>query len=358
MARYRILLIISPVVLAVIVMALYNHQSVDGDSQPYQPVSVISEPEQTTSSLAVAQNISSRKIEPEVQLPAGDQLISIEARETPTETENITVSGWVGTELGEYKAFEKIILYSPSLRAHYSMFSNSSGEFMFTDLKPAWDYVLKVTPQGLFKRYIKSPIKLRYDQEVHNIVLESIPLGILTGRVVDPYDRPVGGIGLLVQTLETDFWSARVVTDANGNFSVAEFPKGKFQLSTRGQQLLRATGLKFDPDADLPFNLTIDLGPYNLKGRIYDESGQTFDGASIILIRVLRENDVMIQSTRQVDADASGEFRFAELGPGEHKLIISAWREDAFGKTIKKTVRQTVNVGVDAGELNIFFDTM
>ncbi|MCZ6883541.1 MAG: hypothetical protein O7F15_11150, partial [Gammaproteobacteria bacterium] len=69
------------------------------------------------------------------------------------------------------------------------------------------------------------------------------------------------------------------------------------------------------------------------------------------------ENDVRIRSTRQVSADASGEFRFTGLGPGDHELVVSAWRGDAAGETIKQTVRQTVNVGIDPGELNIFFNT-
>jgi hypothetical protein len=135
------------------------------------------------------------------------------------------------------------------------------------------------------------------------------------------------------------------------------FPKGRFQLAINGQQSLRATGLKFDPDAGEPFNLTIDLGPYHIRGRIYDGSGQTFDGAQVFLNWALKENGVRIRSTRQVSVDASGEFQFTGLGPGDHELVVSAWKSDAFGQTIKQTVRQTVNVGVDPGELNIFFHT-
>ncbi len=65
----------------------------------------------------------------------------------------------------------------------------------------------------MFIHYTKSPIKLMCDREVHNIVLETIPLGILTGRIVDPYDRPVTGIELFIQTAEIDFLSANVITD-------------------------------------------------------------------------------------------------------------------------------------------------
>ena len=235
------------------------------------------------------------------------------------------------------------------------MITSDYGEFVFTDLKPAWDYVLKVSAQGLFKRYTKSPIALRSDQEVHNIVLEAIPLGVLTGRIVDSYDQPVAGIELLMQTVETDFWSTNAITDANGNFSVVEFPKGRYLLTTLGQHTMRASGLRFDPDANEPVYLTIDLGPYNLRGRIYDESGQILDGAHVMLIWASQKNGVRIRSTRQVNADASGEFQFSGLGPGDHELVVSAWRVDTFGEKIKQTVRQRVNMGGESGELDIIF---
>jgi len=104
--------------------------------------------------------------------------------------------------------------------------------------------------------------------------------------------------------------------------------------------------------------LTIDVGPHHLSGRIYDESGHSIDGAHAFLNWTLQENGIRIRSTRQVSADAGGEFRFTGLGPGDHGLVVSAWRVDALGQTIKQTVRQTVNVGVDPGELIIFINTL
>jgi hypothetical protein len=122
----------------------------------------------------------------------------------------------------------------------------------------------------------------------------------------------------------------------------------------KGQQIFTATGLKFDPDTTVPVNLTIDLGPYTLDGRIYDESGQTFDGADVFLNWALHENGVRFRSTRKVSVDAGGGFQFTGLGPGDHELVATAWR----GSTFKQTINQTVNVGVDSGELIIVFNTL
>ncbi len=68
----------------------------------------------------------------------------------------------------------------------------------------------------------------------------------------------------------------------------------------------------------------------------------------------LNKNGVRFRLTRKASTNVSGEFRFTELGPGEHELAVIAWR----GNTFKQTVRQTVNVGVDSGKLIIFFNTL
>jgi hypothetical protein len=339
-----------------IVIALYSHQLVDLSPEHNQPISAVSGSERTEGNQASSNNIPDGNAKHEVQSPNESQSIPEESIYQSTAIEDISLSGWVGTEFGENMAGETVVLYSSFLRARYSIVTSISGEFIFTDLKPSWDYVLRVSPRGMFKRYIKSPIKLRYRQEVHNIVLEPIPLGILTGRIVDPYGRPVAGIELFIRAVEVDIWSANAKTDANGSFSVAEFPKGKFQLAINGQQLLRATGFKFDPDVAEPVKLTIDLGPYHLRGRIYDASGQTFDGAQVFLNWALQYNGVRIRSTRQVSANDRGEFRFTGLGPGDHELVVNAWKGDTAGQTIKQTLRQTINLGVDPGELDIFFN--
>jgi hypothetical protein len=354
MARYRKLLIASPIGLAAIVMALYSHQLVNWNPKHNQSVYVESGSEQAEKNQASNQNITLADDDHEVPTSIEDRSITEVSQDETTTSQNITVSGWVGTEFGENIAFEKVVLFSPSQKTYHSIVTGPSGEFKFTDLKPGWDYIFKVSPQGMFKHYTKSQIKLRSDQEVHNIVLESIPLGVLSGRIADPYDRPVTDLELLIQTVETDFWTTSAITDANGAFSVAGFPKGRFRLMARGQQTFTASRLNFDPDTAVPINLTIDLGPYNLEGHIYDESGQTFDGADVFLNWALHENGVRIRSTRKVSANTSGKFRFTGLGPGEHELVVFAWRGDTF----KQTIKQTVNMGVDSGELIVFFNTL
>ena len=357
MVHYRKLLRVSLIALATIVMALYSHHLVDSNSIQIQPDYAVSESWQADKIQLGIQIIAPDDVHQEVQ-PSTEIFITEDSQDITPVIENITLSGWVGTEFGQIFAGETVVLYSPNLGARYSAVANSSGEFIFTDLKPSYDYTLKVFPRGMFKRYVKFPIKFKTDREVHNIVLEPIPLGILTGRITDLYGRPVTSIELSIKTLEIDSWSTNVITDANGSFSVGAFPKGRYQLAIKEQQSLRASGLKFDPDAGESINLTIDLGPYSLRGHIYDESGRTFDGASVFLKWALQQNGVRIRSTRQLNVDASGEFLFSGLGPGDHELVVSAWRDDTFGQTTKQTIRQTVNMGVDPEEIVIYLNTL
>ena len=354
MVRYRKLLMVSALGLAAIVMSLCSQQLVDSNPEQNQPVDAVSGIERADVNQGSSQAIPIDDGDHEMPLAVEEQLITEDAQDITSASESITLSGWVGTDFGETIAGETVVLYSPSQKTQYSVVTGFSGEFKFTDIKPGWDYVLTVSTQGMFKRYTKSHIKLRSDQEVHNVVLESIPLGLLTGRIVDPYGRPVANIGLFLQAVEKKSRTANVITDVNGSFSVPEFPKGRFKLVIKGQQTLTAAGLQFDPDTGGPFNLAIDIGPYNLEGRIYDESGQTFDGADVFLNWALHENGVRIRSTRKVSANASGKFQFTGLGPGDHELVVSAWRGDTF----KQTIKQKVNVGVDSGELIIVIDTL
>jgi len=358
MAGYQKLVIVSLIGLVAIFMALYSLPLVDWHPEGNQRVSTVSdswtESEQGDEDEASNQNIPPGNGNKEVLSSIEGQVITEKSQDSTTTSENITLSGWVGTEFGESIADETVVLYSPSQKTRYSIVTSISGAFKFIDIKPGWDYVLNVTPQGMFESYTESQIKLRSDQEVHNIILESMPLGILVGRIVDPYDRPVTDIELSVTTVEKEYRTTSAVTDSNGTFRVNEFPKGKFTLTIKGQQTLRATGLKFDPDIGVPIILTMDYGPYDLGGSIYDESGQRFDGADIFLNWALHENNVRIRSTRKVSANASGEFRFTELGPGNHELVVTAWR----GNTFKQTVKRTVNVGVNSGEMVIFIDTL
>ena len=283
----------------------------------------------------------------------GEQVINGEDY-NDTAIQTGSVFGRVQSEFGEILALEKIKFHSTELRTLYSTFSNAYGEFVINDILPGDDYVVTVSPSKLYKRYTKTLVDLNHIQNNFDIILESIPLGLLAGTVLDAYKQPVANLPLQLRTLEKDFWSARVTTDANGAFVVPQFPKGRFEVSSRGKLFFRATGFNFDPNSGDTVNLTIDHGPFVLGGRIFDEAGQAFDGAKVVVVWTDQNNEIRIRSSRHVTADPTGKFRFYGLGPGNHELIVSVWA----GNTSEKTVKKTVNLGIDSGELDILIEAL
>jgi hypothetical protein len=271
-----------------------------------------------------------------------------------TAIQTVSVIGRVQSEYGEILALEKIRFHSTELRAIYSTFSNAYGEFVLDEILPGDDYVISVSPNKLYKRYTQTRVDLNHIQNNFDIILESIPLGLLAGTVLDAYQQPVANLPLQLSTPEKEFWSAKVTTDANGAFVVPQFPKGGFEVSSRGDMLFRATGFNFDPNRGDTVNLTIDHGPYDLGGRIFDEAGQAFDRANVVVVWTDQNNEIRIRSSRHVRTDPTGKFRFYGLGPGNHELIVSAWA----GKTFKKTVKRTVNLGIESGELDILIEAL
>ncbi len=265
----------------------------------------------------------------------------------------VTLSGWVGTEFGDYVIGELLKLHSPDLQLHYSTFTDNKGSYRFTKIKPGQDYILKLAPTGPFKPYYRSPINLRDNEEVHNIVLEAIPQGLLSGTITDPYDHPVAGVELLIYTNDTGSWTSRVVSDVAGTFNLYDFPQGRFHIKSRHQQNLRINGLHFNPGSSQPLLLVIDLGPHSVFGRVHDESGRAFDGVELSLYWEQHDNDIKFYSTRIQSADVDGRFEFTDIGPGAHVITISAWR----GEIYKRTVTRQINVGIDSGELAIVLDT-
>ena len=111
-----------------------------------------------------------------------------ESLPTATRAESVSLSGRVAREYGDLRVDETVVLHLPSQSMHYSTSTGSSGEFTFSDIKPAMDYVLKISPHGMYKRFSHSPLQLLIDQEMPAIVLEAIPVALLVGNIVGPHE--------------------------------------------------------------------------------------------------------------------------------------------------------------------------
>ncbi|MFT5221247.1 MAG: hypothetical protein ACI9LO_003023 [Planctomycetota bacterium] len=245
MLRYRVLLKVSLTALAALALVLFSQQLVDWYPEQSRWVSgffegkVIQLPPSTASAPPI-DNIPAMPAWVDAQ-PAADSL-SAAFYAGP-----VSLSGWVATEYGEVVAGETVVLHSPSQTMHYSTSTGSSGEFTFSNIKPGLDYVLKISPHGMYKRFSVSLLQILSDREAPAIALEAIPVGILVGSIIDPYNRPLGGVELYLRTLEKDLWAVTTVSDDNGGFVIENFAAGAYQLVIKSGQSLKVTGLEFDP---------------------------------------------------------------------------------------------------------------
>ena len=353
MLRFRKPLLYLSIVVATI--GFFGHWFIDSNPEQEEREHGLSDSERIGTNHYLNQTQPAGVVKPGTQqTPDDDVYVGMEdGEEVNFKNQNVVVGGTIATDFGEVVAGETVSFYSESLNERFSTISGSNGEFLITDIKAATDYRVTVSPRGMFKRYTKSPIDLSFNQGVHNIVLETLPVGVLSGKVVDFFDRPVPNFELSIRTEEKDSWAIDAMTDESGAFSVNDFPKGGFQVTSGSMQSFNATGLYYDPDVINPVTIHVDIGRYSLSGYIYDESGKAIDGANVVVVWTAENDGVTSEATRQAITDPSGAFRFFGLGPGEHELIVFAWGEGAF----KQMVRQTVNLGVDSGQVNVVLNT-
>lgn len=330
------------------------------DQRPAEPGPRTSPPQRAVPALERAPSApadhpdSRRNFPPDADRPAPDrQAPAARVSTAASAGRPITLSGRLTTEFGEALAGETVVLYSPSRKTHHTVVSGAAGGFEFVDLEPSWDYVLKVSPRQRYRTFTRTSIDLSAEYEIRDIVLEAIPLGRLAGGIVDSYGRPVAGIELRIKAVDASGWDTRVATDAYGGFFVAEWPAGRFRLASTGRQTLDASGLVFDPGSAAPITLGIDRGPFELDGRILDQSGQAFAGADVFLHWTSIQDQIIVRSRRKTSAGTLGEFRFTGLGPGKHELVVTAWRDE----TDMRTVRKPVDLGVDSSKVVILLDT-
>ncbi len=265
----------------------------------------------------------------------------------------VDLSGRVVDQSGQGVADQAVLLHSLSRDLHLLSSTDLSGAFRLAGLAPARDYVLQVLPRAGFEDFRRLGIEIGSQSEVMDIELQPVPRGTLSGRIVDPWGRAVGNIELVLEDEDADSWSTTAITDVNGAFTVADFPRERYRLAINWQQTLRVTGLAFDPDRGLPVEITVDTGPFELAGRVRDEAGQSVDGADVFLHWVRRDDGIEARSDRWASTNSRGEFRFSGLGPGNHELEVSSWK----GGTVSHAPRRTINIGVDFGELEFIVAT-
>lgn len=229
-----------------------------------------------------------------------------------TDTESLPVPGQILT------------MASSKLRTSYQAQSDNNGKYIFKDVEPGKDYRLQIRPRsGYLDKDINS---LEVPDRGLNldIVLEPVEQGELSGWMADLAGNPVRGFALNLHSRAVAGRSIRVVGDQQGFFSVQDFPVGEAVFSTNSYPVFSVQGILVSPEPEDPITVILDTGPHLLQGRVVDRLGEPVAAENVVLTWTHSKTGVQSSSSRKTTADQNGNFIFTGLGPGLHRLQVSA----------------------------------
>ncbi len=233
----------------------------------------------------------------------------------------VTVDGHLMDERGGPVAGERMSLYSPSLGTHYQAVSSAHGSVVFPAVAASADYRVRISPRGPYKVYTETAVDLSADTAGLDIVLETLALGSLSGRMVDQTGAAVAGFGLRLTSANAPVRSDQVRGDAEGYFEVAEVPEGELLLQTAAMPRFRIDGVRIDGDAETYVQLVLDWGTAALEGQVVDGNGQAIAGAWVELYWQHEGGGVHSRAVRSTTTDGAGGFVFSRLGPGSTRRL-------------------------------------
>jgi hypothetical protein len=258
---------------------------------------------------------------------------------------NVSVWGTIETEFGSVSHYSRIILLSLSRNKSYNTFSDFHGHFEINGIAPAKDYLMRVVPHGMFQLQLHDNVDLTADHTALSIVLEALPVGTLTGEIVNSDGAGISGLGIKITTPNKPQWAETIITDSAGRFEVKKVPIGALEFtSTFGQPLL-ITGHDFTGDQQYPLVLVVDHGPNDLNGLVYDQFNNLVPGINVMLGWESTEGGMHSVVNRRSTTDPFGQFSMKGIGSGEHDLLLT----DSAGSVYS----QTVDIGNNNTELTI-----
>jgi protocatechuate 3,4-dioxygenase beta subunit len=255
------------------------------------------------------------------------------------------VSGVVETERGEPIARATIVFGSSELGAHYQSVSDADGNFSIPNVKIGPGYQLRVLPDGSFLDYLRQQIRVPEDGLSLEIVLESLAMGRLTGRMIDADGGPVPGFRLWLASSTAQRSAVPITSDERGYFELAEAPAGSLTFDTRASPRLAVRGAFLPDGGETEVMLVLDWGDRVLAGRVLDDRGDPVGGAQLSFSWSDTQGEMQSTSSRATQTDPAGFFRFTQLGPGEHLLDVRASGYHA--------LKEYHDVGSDSAEVEV-----
>ena len=235
-----------------------------------------------------------------------------------------TVTGRLEDSDGQPVAGEKITIRSQALRTNYRAQSDVKGYFSMEGVEPGRDYRLAVRPKADYRDYQIRQLQIPAEGLQHDIVLEPLNQGEISGFMTDVGGRPIPGVALTLKSKVAIGRSVQVVGDSVGFFTVERFPEGSAVLKSRSYPIFTIQGIRASAEAEEPFAVVLDMGSHALFGRVTTVFGDKVAGAEVSLNWKHVESGVQHYSDRKTTADQNGHFMFTGLGSGVHTLRVKS----------------------------------
>jgi hypothetical protein len=211
-----------------------------------------------------------------------------------------------------------------SSQGHHQAITDESGRFTIQDVVVGSGYELRVHPGEGYREYRRAHLRVSDTGLRVTAVVEAEGSGNLVGQMVDSHGRAVAGVSLTLRSQHTNRNITRVTGNAVGNFTVPNVPAGTLVFESRSVPKFTISGIEMSPGGERFVPLTLDLGRHELHGRVIDELDKPVAVSQVFLTSTHLVDGVKSQSNRSTAADATGYFRFTQLGPGPHMVIVNA----------------------------------
>ena len=169
----------------------------------------------------------------------------------------------------------------------YGALTNAEGKFRIAGI-PAGSYQVTLDRVGYVAplEVTRSPVTLTPDEKKDNLQLKLVPVGAISGRVLDADGQPVDGLQVHAERGEQTMRSG--VTDDRGQYRIGGLDPGRYRVRAETQKRPMPPEIRTDGTTEILYADTYHPGALDVKGaaRVALGPGSDITGIDIRLVRI------------------------------------------------------------------------